>query len=213
MSKYHRKDIYFTNQNRFKPCLFLDRDGVIIEDCHFIDEPSKVKLCKGIAKIISKANDLEWHVVVITNQSGIYRGFFTWDEYLSVNKKILKLLGSEARISAIYANSCGPNSSIKTWRKPSPLMLLDAAKTLNINLEKSIIIGDRLTDLIAGKSAKLKKICHVQSRHGKIELPIIEKEFNISYDLNKNIFLKKNNDFIITLIEDLTFFPYELFYI
>ena len=124
---------------------------------------------------------------------------------------MLKLLGAEAKISAIYANSCGPDSSNKTWRKPSPLMLFDAAKTLNIDLEKSIIIGDRLTDLFAGKSARLKKICHVQSGHGRNELPLIEKEFNISYDSNKNVFVKKNPDFLITLIKDLTYFPYELF--
>ena len=207
----HRKDIYNLKKNKFKPGLFLDRDGVIIEDCHFINNPEKVRLCKGISKVINKANALEWPVVVVTNQSGIYRGFISWDDYLAVNERMLKLLGSEAIISAIYANSCGPNSSIKSWRKPSPLMILDAAKTLNIDLERSIMIGDRITDLFSAKSARLKKLCHVQSGHGKKELPLIQKEFDISNNVNQNIFIQNSREFIITLIKDLTYFPYELF--
>ena len=105
-------------------------------------------------------------VVIVTNQSGILRGFYSWKDYELVTNKMLKLLGDEIFIAAIYANSHGPDSPTDSWRKPSPSMLLAAAVDLNLDLENSLLIGDRLTDLQAGESAGLKSLCHVLSIHG-----------------------------------------------
>ena len=116
MKSENKKDIYKANNYTFKPCLFLDRDGVIIEDCHYIKDPEKSKIMPGIIQLIEIANKLEWYVVVITNQSGIHRGLISWDQYRTINSKMIKLLGKNALISAIYANGSNPKSGINSWR-------------------------------------------------------------------------------------------------
>ena len=164
----HSKFPYTENQLK-RPCLFLDRDGVIIEDCHHISNPDQVKLLIGAKELINFARSKGWLIVVVSNQSGIYRGFFTWDDYEAINKKMLTLLDNFYAFDAIYANGYGPNAPLKSWRKPSPAMLLTAKEELGIDLSKSILIGDRVTDLEAGNKAGLKFVMHVLSGHGKTE--------------------------------------------
>ena len=95
--------------------------------------------------------------------------------------------------------------------KPSPLMLLDAAETLNINLKESIIIGDRLSDLVAGKQAGLRKLCHVFTGHGESELQNIIQEFKISSSIQNPVSITKVNEFKIAFMQNLTYFPMEFF--
>lgn len=168
------------------PALFLDRDGVIIEDENYISDASKVKLCSGALKLIKSANQAELAVIVVTNQSGISRGFFSWTDYEIVTRKILTLLGSSAKITAIYANGCSNKSIYKWWRKPNPGMLICAKEDYSIDLDKSILIGDRLTDLHAGARAGISTLVHVLSGHGLKERPnvldIIQKEGNLNIE-------------------------------
>ena len=94
-----------------RPALFLDRDGVLIKDKHHISDPSEVELCSGAQLLLQQAHQRNWPVVVITNQSGIARGYFNWDAYERVNDRILDLLGGSAPVAAIYANGHGPQAS------------------------------------------------------------------------------------------------------
>lgn len=94
-----------------QPALFLDRDGVIIEDRHHICNPDGVILCNGALKLIRSAANHGWPVVIITNQSGIARGLFSWEDYERVTERMLSLLGPEAPIAAIYANGHGPDAA------------------------------------------------------------------------------------------------------
>ena len=158
-----------------KSCLFLDRDGVIIKDKHHLCDPELVELCTGAQEVIQTAKRKGWAVVVITNQSGISRGLFSWDDYHRVTKQMLKLLGNEATPTAIYANGYGPHQSHEAWRKPNPGMLLEAAKDLGLDLSQSSIIGDRLSDLRAGANAGLPQLIHVLTGHGHNERPQIEQ--------------------------------------
>ena len=193
-----------TAQLSTSPALFLDRDGVIIEDVHYISNPDQVILCKGASKLISIAHTMKWPVIVITNQSGIARGFFKWDDYKSVNDRMQNLLGGEAPLSAIYACGHGPDAPKDSWRKPSPLMLLDASKVLNLDLQNSILIGDRLSDLQAGAAAGLKIVFHVLSGHGqsarKSVLNWHEQSVHANLDRAPSL----------GLLESLNSFPYEL---
>ena len=148
------------------PALFLDRDGVVIEDCHHLSDPSKVRLCRGAQQLIASAHRQEWPVVLITNQSGISRGLFQWRHFEMVNDRMQQLLGSDAPLAAIYASGHGPDVVGNSWRKPSPQMLLQAAKALNLDLKRSLLIGDRLSDLQAGAAADLTMVFHVLSGHG-----------------------------------------------
>ena len=99
-----------------RPALFLDRDGVLIEDRHHLCDPDQVELCAGAQSLLEHANQQGWPVVVITNQSGIARGYFDWDAYQRVTDRLLALLGHPAPIGAIYANGLGPDASANCWR-------------------------------------------------------------------------------------------------
>jgi len=151
------------------PALFLDRDGVIIEDRDYISDPAAVQLCPGAWTLIHHASQAGWPVVVITNQSGIARGLLSWQDYEKVTGRMLEMLGPKAPIAAIYANGYGPEAPQLSWRKPSPAMLFDAAKALHLDLSGSVLIGDRLSDLRSGAAAGVAVLCHVLSGHGERE--------------------------------------------
>jgi len=136
-----------------QPALFLDRDGVLIEDLHHLCDPDQLVLCPGALSLVNYSNQQCLPVVVITNQSGIARGYFDWDAYERVTDRLLTVLGPQAQIAAIYANGYGSEASSNSWRKPCPAMLLVAAKELNLDLSRSLLIGDRLSDLEAGARA------------------------------------------------------------
>ena len=186
-----------------RPAIFIDRDGVLIEDKHYLCEPDDVQLCAGAKNLLKQAKNNQWPVVVITNQSGIARGLFDWNSYESVSQRLLQLLGPEAPISAIYANGYGPNAPVNSWRKPSPGMLLAAAKDLNIDLSRSVLVGDRLTDLQAGVSVGLPLLTHVLTGHGKEERAAVES-WGKQYQLLTNFPPLK-----LALINSLLDFPFE----
>ena len=192
------------------PALFLDRDGVLIKDCHYIKEPIDVKILKGVRTLLKNANCYGLKIVVITNQSGISKGIFKWKDYEQINKKMINLLGDEVFIDAIYANGCGPDFSNSNWRKPNPMMLYEAQKDLKIQVNESIIVGDRLTDLIAGYNAGVKLLVHVLTGHGKEERDKIIKFFDLPINLKKEKspyrFGLKNSYQEILLINNLTEF-------
>ena len=158
------------------PAIFFDRDGVLIKDCHHIRDPKKVILLDGVTSLIEKANKKGYLIVIITNQSGISRGLFTWKDYEIVTSRMLQLMGEHLIINAIYANGYAHESNEANWRKPNPGMLFQASIDLNIDLSNSILFGDRLSDLIAGKRAGLRKVFHLLTGHGKEErLKVIQK--------------------------------------
>jgi len=155
------------------PALFLDRDGVLIEDKHHLCDPEQVTLCPGSQALLTMAEQHGWAVVVITNQSGISRGYFDWSAYERITDRMLKLLGASAPISGIYANGHGPDALAQSWRKPSPAMLLEAERDFNLDLTSSILIGDRRSDLEAGARAGVATLVHVLTGHGHEERPEI----------------------------------------
>lgn len=160
------------------PAIFFDRDGVLINDCHYIRNSDQVRLCPGAAELILEVRKRGWAVVVITNQSGISRNLITWQDYENVTSQMLSLLSSNNIISAIYANGYGPDADESTWRKPSPSMIYIAAQDLNLDLQQSILIGDRLIDLQAGAKANMKHLIHVKTGHGLKERKTVESWSN-----------------------------------
>jgi D-glycero-D-manno-heptose 1,7-bisphosphate phosphatase len=158
-----------------KPALFLDRDGVVIEDRHHLYDPAAVELCPGAQALLQQANQAGWPVVLVTNQSGIARGYFDWKAYEQVTDRLLELLGTEAPVAAIYANGHRPGAPPHSWRKPSPAMLLAAAADLRLDLSRSLLVGDRLSDLQAGARAGLPWLTHVLSGHGQQERAAVQE--------------------------------------
>ena len=138
------------------PALFLDRDGVIIHDTHYIRDPGEVRLVKGIRELIEEVKQCGTLVVVVTNQSGIGKGIQSWDDYNQVNKEMLLQLGRNAMPDSIYANSLTRIRDIESIRKPGSGMILQAMVDLRINKENSAILGDRITDVECGFNAGLR---------------------------------------------------------
>ena len=188
-------EIVFSNsyKNPKKPALFLDRDGVLIKDCNYISNVEQVEIENGAQKLIRFAYDRGWHIIIVSNQSGISRNKISWYDYFQVTNKMISLFGKPNPFSAIYANSQGPNSKFKNWRKPSPNMILRAVKLFNIDIDKSIIIGDRLTDLLSGLNAGIKFLVHTETGHGKNEKKLISEDYSLNKFSNELIFLKINN--------------------
>ncbi len=160
-----------------RPALFLDRDGVIIEEKEYISRPSDVKLLPDIVPWIHAARDLGMAVVVVTNQAGIARGYLGWPEYIQVENRVAEALAQQGeRVDAVFAcpfheQGLAPyNVPNHPWRKPNPGMLLEAARLLNLDLRESILAGDKASDQRAARSAGLAFGIHVLTGHGRVEL-------------------------------------------
>ncbi len=191
-------------KNKKKPALFIDRDGVLLEEKHYLSDPEQVVLEKGVKKLLRSAYSLELPVIIITNQSGISRNYFTWEDYKKVTDKMLFLVGKDSPIIAIYANSDNPNKITTNWRKPLPGMFFQAKDDFNIDLKQSILIGDRLSDLKAGANAGLNILIHLLTGHGFKERDSIEKSiqnnnlFNINQEKSKIYFLDTLEDVVLS---------------
>jgi D-glycero-D-manno-heptose 1,7-bisphosphate phosphatase len=157
--------------------IFLDRDGVLNIEVSYITDPEQIVLVEGAARAVSMLNAAGWLVVVITNQSGIARGFLDEARLEQIHARLLDLLQKEnARIDRIYFSPFHPEAAVEAYRresdcrKPGPGMILRAAEELGIALEESILIGDSLTDIEAGLNAGLRASYLLQSGHGKREI-------------------------------------------
>jgi D-glycero-D-manno-heptose 1,7-bisphosphate phosphatase len=136
--------------------VFIDRDGTIIEDADYCSHPRQVKVFPGVPEALRRLKSKEFKLIVITNQSGIGRGFFTVDEYRSVESEVSRQLG-HGLIDATYfcPDVPGQNSS---HRKPSPGMILQAKQEHQIDLTRSFFIGDKEIDVECGRNAGLRTI-------------------------------------------------------
>ena len=166
----------YSSRRNATPAIFLDRDGVIIVEKNYLRDPDQVELLPGVFEKLESFIKADLPIVVVTNQSGIGRGFFGWDEYHAVHQRMLDLLGLPQTFAAVYANSYLPGESGSAWRKPNPGMIRQAAEDLNLSLESSIMVGDKLDDLKAGSSAGIKRLVHVRTGHGSEERATVLKD-------------------------------------
>ena len=205
-------NLIISKKNKFdnlqsRPAIFFDRDGVLIEDKHFISNPNQVQLLSGVKNLLDMAKKSFMATIVVTNQSGISRGYFNWEEYQEVTLKMLDIIGYPFNIDAIYACGAPPINNLSNWRKPNPYMLLEAKERFNLNLDKSIMIGDRLSDLKAGLNAGVKMVVHLLTGKGRSERSKVIKFFNLSenivyYDSHFRMKINNKNQEIL-LIDNL----------
>ena len=111
------------------PALFLDRDGVIIEDRHHTSDPADVELCPGAWQLIHHASQAGWPVIVITNQSGIARGLLSWQQYEGVTDRMLELLSPEAPIAANMPVAGGPAAYRSAAAHIGPVVMLSEMRS------------------------------------------------------------------------------------
>lgn len=134
--------------NPLPSAVFLDRDGTIIEDVHYLSRPEQVKLIDGAAEAIARINAILIPAIVVTNQSGIARGLFTEEDHARVTVRLDELLAERgARIDASYYCAHAPADGCDC-RKPGTLLFKQARHDHpGIDLSRSLYIGDRMRDI------------------------------------------------------------------
>jgi D-glycero-D-manno-heptose 1,7-bisphosphate phosphatase len=144
------------------PAIFFDRDGVLIEDSHYVGSVAEVRLIPGVAEAVRRVQAAGFATVVVTNQSGVARGLFAEDVVHQVHRHIEAETGltfDRWEHCPHHADGTVPEFTRDCdCRKPKPGMLTRAADALGVDLSRSWIIGDRETDLDAGFAAGCRAI-------------------------------------------------------
>lgn len=130
-----------------RPAILLDRDGTIIVEREYLADPTLAELEEGAARGLRKLADAGWPFVVLTNQSGIARGYFDHAAADAVNARVADLLAAEGvSIAGWFICPHGPDDKC-ACRKPAPGMALEAADLLGLDLRRSWMIGDKRSDV------------------------------------------------------------------
>ncbi len=161
---------------RGRPALFLDRDGVLVVEIGYLHRPEDVRLIPGAAALTAAANSAKLAAVLVTNQAGIGRGIYGWAEFEATQERISAELaaagaGLDMVIACPFHAEAEPpyRHPAHPCRKPRPGMIRRAAERLGLDLAGSWIVGDRATDLEAGRAAGLAGGVHVLTGHGAAE--------------------------------------------
>ena len=160
--------------SRLKRAVFLDRDGTVCEDVNYLSRPEQLKIFPFAAKAIRLLNDNDFLVILITNQSGIARGFFDENALLEIHEKLLSELAEQnAKLDAIYF--CPHNSGDNcNCRKPNTGMIEQATRDFSIDLENSWMIGDKAIDVETGFNAETKTAL-VLTGYGRKEFETLKR--------------------------------------
>lgn len=161
--------------------LFLDRDGVLVEEVGYLHRPGEVSLIAGAAQVVAAANRRGVPVIVATNQSGIGRGMYAWADFAATQRRLCGLLAAEgAALDMVLACPFHPKGRAPyrhpahPCRKPRPGMLSEAVQRLGLNCARSWMVGDRLADVEAAEAAGLAGALHVLTGHGAAERTEVE---------------------------------------
>ena len=151
--------------------VFLDRDGTLIEEREYLSDPENVAPFAGAADALLSLQTAGFKLFVVTNQSGVGRGFFTMQDVERVNDRMTRCFAQKGvRFEAIYIAPEAPGQPSR-GRKPSPQFLLDARDEFDLDLAASYFIGDKWIDLECGWNAGVKKSILVRTGYGrKLEL-------------------------------------------
>src|SRR5437667_6870832 len=138
------------------PAIFVDRDGTIMQDVDYCSDPQEVKIFPGVREALRRLKSNGFKLIIITNQSGIGRGFFTIKQYRAVEAEVLQQLG-DGLIDATYFCPDIPGQ-YSSCRKPAPGMILQATGEHQIDLSRSFFIGDKEIDAECGINSGVRTI-------------------------------------------------------
>ena len=149
-----------------KRAVFLDRDGTLNIERHYLHDPDQLEIIPSTGPALRRLMDAGFALFIVTNQSGIGRGYYTETDMHSVNKKMSEGLAADGvRFEKIYfAPESSEDESL--GRKPSPKFLQDGADEFGIDLAQSYMVGDKTTDLQCGWNAGVKKSILVRTGYG-----------------------------------------------
>lgn len=150
-----------------KRAVFLDRDGVLIEDRHYLHRVEEVVFTPGTFAGLKRLNDAGFELVIVTNQSGVGRGYFAMADVEKVHAHInAEFLRHGIQVKKIYVAPEAPDQPSR-GRKPSPQFLFDARDEFGLDIAKSFIVGDKLIDLECGWNAGVRKSILVRTGYGQ----------------------------------------------
>jgi D-glycero-D-manno-heptose 1,7-bisphosphate phosphatase len=149
-----------------RPAVFFDRDGVLIADSGYPHRPEHLVFLPGAAAAVRRVNAAGLAAVLVTNQSGVARGLFTEDQMHAFHDLLAEALAAEgARLDAIYHCPYLPDAAVEAYshpdhpdRKPNPGMLLRAIADLDLDPARSVMIGDKPSDVEAARRAGVKGV-------------------------------------------------------
>ena len=148
-----------------RPVAFLDRDGTINEEKIYLSHPADFHLLPGAAQAIKRLNRAGWAVVVVTNQSGLARGYFSPETLQAIHRRLEQALAQAgAGVDGIYLCPHHPDDGC-TCRKPGTALFKQAAADMDLDLRHSVIIGDKMSDLEPGSRLGCKTVL-VLTGHG-----------------------------------------------
>jgi D-glycero-D-manno-heptose 1,7-bisphosphate phosphatase len=159
--------------------LFIDRDGVINRERNYVYRIDDFEFLPGIFTSLKKFNYLGYLIIIITNQAGIGRGIYTEEDYNKLTTWMLdEFKNNGVEITDVYFDPYHPEHGVGKYkkesydRKPNPGMILKASEKHALNLKKSILIGDKLSDIQAGLNAEVGKLFMVSTGHKTKGVPV-----------------------------------------
>ena len=142
-----------------RPAVFIDRDGTLTEEVGYVNHPKRLRLLPRSAEAIRRLNDAGLAAIVVTNQAGVARGYFSEDVLGAVNAALVaQLKGEGARLDGVYVcphhptEGAPPYRMVCECRKPRPGLLLRAAADHGLDLSRSALVGDKPSDLLAAQA-------------------------------------------------------------
>lgn len=143
-----------------KRALLLDRDGIINEDYGYVGTRDRFDFKEGVFPFLRLAVNSGYRLVLVTNQAGVARGYYSQDDFKALTHYMLTVLKHEGivfdLIQACFEHPEGEVAALRQmsfWRKPNPGMILEAAVNLNLDLSRSIMMGDKVSDAQAAQNA------------------------------------------------------------
>lgn len=184
-----------------KKALFLDRDGTINKDTGYINKVKNLRVLPGVYSALKKFKSSKFYIIIVSNQSGIARGLIKPAQLKKINQELIKrFMRNGIKIDGIYFCPHYKKGIISPWnksclcRKPSIGMFKRASRDFNIDLSESFVIGDKLTDILAGNRCGCKTIL-VLTGEGKKEAKNITRA-------SSPAFIAKNLDSAISWINN-----------
>lgn len=173
-----------------RKALFIDRDGVLIKDVNYIKSVEEVELCLNVLSFLEEADNLGYSTIVVTNQSSVSRGIITYDNYLEITSRFLSHLPLNLYPEFILSSFHLPNNTNNLddfpWRKPGTGMFDYVLKHKKYDLTKSIMIGDKLSDLIPARKIGIDNIFFIESSLHKFKESKLVKEWSKKNKISVN---------------------------
>ncbi len=146
--------------------VFLDRDGTLIEEKNYLHRPEEVVILPGVAAALKRLQDAGFKLILVTNQSGVGRGYFPLSDVTAVHEHLAaELVRAGVHLDKIYVAPEAPDQPSR-GRKPSPQFLFDARAEFGLELSRSFMVGDKVVDLECGWNAGVRAAVLVRTGYG-----------------------------------------------